>query len=168
MPRRPDAMRPLLALNEGRMKVGSMTALTTKMRDAKIPLTALEQRTTVDPETGIVSHDMALCGFCNGNCCSTLEVPITKEDRRRIAKGLGIRSNQVPLLPLDGNENDVDAEELAGYLTKGNGPCPYFDAGCNVHAFRPDACRQFGIHACVQAEAFVPREALTKRKRRAS
>jgi Fe-S-cluster containining protein len=97
---------------------------------------------------------MALCGHCSGPCCSTLRIPITRSDARRLAQNLKTTVARLPLLPLDGLEEEPD--DLAGYLSKGASPCAYFDRGCTVHGFRPDVCRSFGLNACVGTGSFVP------------
>jgi len=61
---------------------------------------------------------------------------------------------RLPLLGKDGLEEEQD--DLAGYLSKGASPCPYFDRGCKVHSFRPDVCRSFGLHHCIGTGSFVP------------
>ena len=123
-------------------------------RAGGVPLAALDENVTVDEHSGVVTRMMALCGHCQGPCCSTLRIPITRSDAKRLAQNLETTVTRLPLLPLDGVEEEQD--DLAGYLSKGASPCPYFDRGCRVHSFRPDVCRSFGLHHCIGTGSFVP------------
>ena len=94
----------------------------------------------------------------------------TPEDVKRLARHLGIRPKQVPLLPAP---SDLSEEELAnhdqyaGYLTHGEAPCPYFHGRCTVHEARPVVCRNYGLHACALEGTFKPVQIrLRKRKRK--
>lgn len=154
MAKKRDPIGPLMDLNVGRHPQPRLQRLANAMRDGKVPLTALDETVTVDEHSGVVTRMMALCGHCQGPCCSTLRIPITKSDAKRLAENLGISVRRLPLLGKDGLEEEQD--DLAGYLSKGASPCPYFDRGCTVHSFRPDVCRSFGLHHCIGTGSFVP------------
>ena len=147
-------MGPLLDRNLGRVPVGKLQALAARVKKARLHLDVFNENVTVDPQTGVVTHAMDLCHHCTGQCCASLVIPITKKDRRRLASHLGVKPREVALLPLDGDEDD---DTLAGYLSQGDGPCPYFDKGCSVHPGRPDVCRGFGLLACANAGVFQAR-----------
>lgn len=157
MAKKRDPIGPLMDLNVGHHPPVRLQKLANAMRGARLPLAALDEATTVDPETGVVTRMMALCGHCTGTCCSRLRIPITKSDAARLAKSLGVPVRKLPLLAPEGLEEEQD--DLAGYLSNGTAPCPYFDRGCTVHAFRPDVCRTFGLHACIGAGLFAYRAA---------
>jgi len=164
-----DPIGPLLDLNRGRISVDKLNGLAAKLRKHKLPLTALTERVIVDDD-GVVTSEMDLCIHCVGTCCQELRVPITPEDVKRLARHLGIRPKQVPLLPAP---SDLSEEELAnhdqyaGYLTHGEAPCPYFHGRCTVHEARPVVCRNYGLHACALEGTFKPVQIrLRKRKRK--
>ena len=114
----------------------------------------LDETARVD-ERGVVTRLMALCQHGHGECCGTLNIPITKRDAKRLAEGLGRSVRSLPLLPLDGDEDsDLD---YAGYLSRGDSPCPFFARGCSVHEHRPDVCRSFGLLACASTQSFRAR-----------
>jgi hypothetical protein len=146
MAKKRDPIGSLMILNVGHHPHVALQRLANRMRAGKVPLAALGETVSVDEETGVVTRMMALCGHCSGPCCSTLRIPISRADARRLARNLGTTLPRLPLLPAEGTEDEP--EDTAGYLTKGDRPCPYFDRGCTVHAFRPDVCRTFGLHAC--------------------
>jgi hypothetical protein len=154
MAKKRDPIGPLMDLNVGRHPLTRLQRLANAMRAGGVPLAALDENVTVDEHSGVVTRMMALCGHCQGPCCSTLRIPITRSDARRLAKNLETTVTRLPLLPLDGIEEEQD--DLAGYLSKGASPCPYFDRGCRVHSFRPDVCRSFGLHHCIGTGSFVP------------
>lgn len=154
MAKKRDPIGPLMDLNVGVQPLTRLHKLANAMRAGGVPLAALAETTTVDEQTGVVTRMMALCGHCSGPCCSTLRIPITRSDARRLAQNLKTTVAKLPLLPLDGLEEEPD--DLAGYLSKGASPCAYFDRGCTVHGFRPDVCRSFGLNACVGTGSFVP------------
>jgi len=154
MAKKRDPIGPLMDLNVGRHPLTRLQRLANAMRAGGVPLAALDEAVTVDEHTGVVTRMMALCGHCQGPCCSTLRIPITRSDAKRLAKNLETTVTRLPLLPLDGLEEEQD--DLAGYLSKGASPCPYFDRGCKVHSFRPDVCRSFGLHHCIGTGSFVP------------
>ena len=154
MAKKRDPIGPLMDLNVGRHPLTRLQRLANAMRAGGVPLAALDENVTIDEHTGVVTRMMALCGHCQGPCCSTLRIPITRSDAKRLAKNLETTVTRLPLLPLDGLEEEQD--DLAGYLSKGASPCPYFDRGCRVHSFRPDVCRSFGLHHCIGTGSFVP------------
>ncbi len=154
MAKKRDPIGPLMDLNVGHHPLTRLHKLANAMRAGRVPLAALAETTTVDEQTGVVTRMMALCGHCSGPCCSTLRIPITRSDARRLAQNLGTTVARLPLLPPDGAEDEP--EDLAGYLSKGASPCPYFQRGCSVHGFRPDVCRSFGLHNCIGTGSFVP------------
>jgi hypothetical protein len=154
MAKKRDPIGTLMDLNVGRHPQPRLQRLANAMRAGKVPLTALDETTTVDAQTGVVTRMMALCGHCQGPCCSTLRIPITISDAKRLAQHLNTTVKRLPLLAKDGLEEEQD--DLAGYLSKGASPCPYFDRGCSVHSFRPDVCRSFGLHHCIGTGSFVP------------
>lgn len=155
MAKKRDPIGPLMDLNVGHHPQVRLQQLANGMRAGKIPLAALGEATEVDEATGVVTRMMRLCGHCTGTCCAKLRIPITKNDAARLAKHLGTTVRRLPLLAPDGIEEEQD--DLAGYLSKGAAPCPFFDRGCTVHGFRPDVCRTFGLHACIGAGTFAPR-----------
>jgi hypothetical protein len=157
MAKKRDPIGPLMDLNVGHHPLVRLQRLANGMRAGKLPLAALNEVTEVDEATGVVTRMMALCGHCTGTCCSRLRIPITRGDAARLAKNLQTTVRKLPLLPAEGTEDEP--EDLAGYLSKGAGPCPFFDRGCTVHGFRPDVCRTFGLHACIGAGTFAPRTA---------
>lgn len=154
MAKKRDPIGPLMDLNVGRHPLTRLQRLANAMRAGGVPLTGLDEAVTVDGQTGVVTRMMALCGHCTGPCCSTLRIPITISDAKRLAKNLETTVARLPLLARDGLEEEQD--DLAGYLSKGASPCPYFDRGCSVHSFRPDVCRSFGLHHCIGTGSFVP------------
>ena len=154
MAKKRDPIGPLMDLNVGHHPLTRLQKLANAMRVGDVPLSALAETTTVDEQTGVGTRMMAMCGHCTGPCCSTLRIPITVADARRLAKNLGTTVARLPLLPPDDLEEEP--EDLAGYLSKGASPCPFFRRGCSVHAFRPDVCRGFGLHACIGTGSFVP------------
>lgn len=154
MAKKRDPIGPLMDLNVGRHPLTRLQKLANAMRAGAVPLAALDETTRVDETTGVVTRMMALCGHCTGPCCSTLRIAITVSDARRLAQNLRTTVGRLPLLPPDGLEEEP--EDLAGYLSKGASPCPYFDRGCSVHSFRPDVCRSFGLHHCIGTGSFVP------------
>jgi hypothetical protein len=154
MAKKRDPIGALMDLNVGRHPLTRLQRLANAMRAGKVPLAALAETVTVDESSGVVTRMMALCGQCTGPCCSTLRIPITVSDARRLAKNLKTTVARLPLLAKDGLEEE--AEDLAGYLSKGASPCPYFQRGCSVHSFRPDVCRSFGLHHCIGTGSFVP------------
>ncbi len=154
MAKKRDPIGPLMDLNVGRHPLTRLQKLANAMRAGGVPLAALDEQTTIDEDTGIVTRMMALCGHCTGPCCSTLRIPITRSDARRLARNLETTVPRLPLLPVEGSEDEPD--DLAGYLSKGASPCPYFKSGCSVHSFRPDVCRSFGLHHCIGTGSFVP------------
>lgn len=160
MPRSRDPLGPLMDLNVGHLPQVALQRLANRLRAAKIPLDALDEHAAVDPASGTVTRMLALCQACAGGCCSSLRVPITRSDARRLARHLGVQARALPLHPPDGDEDEPD--DLAGYLTHGDRPCPYFDRGCTVHVARPDVCRSFGLHGCMRAGTFVPRARLAR------
>jgi len=153
MAKKRDPIGPLMDLNVGVQPMTRLHKLANAMRAGGVPLAALSETTTVDEQSGVITRMMALCGHCSGPCCSTLRIPITRSDARRLAQNLKTTVARLPLLAKDGLEEE--AEDLAGYLSKGASPCPYFDRGCSVHAFRPDVCRSFGLNACIGTGSFV-------------
>lgn len=154
MTRPRDPIGPLLDLQPPRVRVEQLQVLATKIRRAKLPLAVLDETARVD-ERGVVTRMMALCQHCHGECCGTLNIPITKRDAKRLAEGLGRSVRSLPLLPLDGDEDsDLD---YAGYLSRGDSPCPFFALGCSVHEHRPDVCRSFGLLACASTQSFRAR-----------
>ncbi len=157
MAKKRDPIGPLMDLNVGHHPQVRLQKLANAMRVGKLPLAALNEATSVDEATGVVTRMMALCGHCTGTCCSRLRIPITREDAARLAKNLGTTVRKLPLLAPDGIEEEQD--DLAGYLSKGAGPCPFFNKGCTVHAFRPVVCRTFGLSACIGAGTFIARTA---------
>lgn len=157
MAKKRDPIGPLMDLNVGHHPQVRLQRLANAMRAGRLPLAALNETVEVDEATGIVTRMMALCGHCTGSCCSRLRIPITRSDAARLAKNLGTTVRKLPLLAPEGTEDEP--EDLAGYLSKGAGPCPFFDRGCTVHGFRPDVCRTFGLHACIGAGTFVARAA---------
>lgn len=154
MPRPRDPLGPLMYLNVGHLPQVTLQRLANRMRAGAVPPTALAEETTIDPETGAVTRALTLCRSCAGGCCTSLRVPITHTDARRLARHLRTTVRGLRLHPPTGGEDEPD--DLAGYLTPGDRPCPYFDRGCTVHAARPDVCRSFGLHACLEAGTFVP------------
>lgn len=154
MTRPRDPIGPLLDLQPPRVRVEQLQVLATKIRKAKLPLAVLDEAASVDAQ-GTVTRMMALCHHCAGECCATLNIPITKRDAKRLAAGLGRTLRSLPLLPLDGDEDpDLD---YAGYLSRGDSACPFFDRGCSVHEHRPDVCRSFGLLACASTQSFRAR-----------
>ncbi len=148
---------PLLDLKPPPVRVQQLGVLATKLERAKLPNTVLSETVSVDAH-GQVTRMMELCQHCTGHCCSTLHIPITRTDAKRLAKGLGQSTRSLPLLPLDGDEDpDLD---YAGYLSRGDSPCPYFDKGCSVHEHRPAVCRYFGLMACASTQSFRARDSL--------
>lgn len=141
-------------LNVGHLPQVLLLRLANRMRAAGVPAAALAEQTTVDEETGVVTRMLSLCQACTGACCSSLRIPITRADARRLARHLRTTTRGLGLVPPQETEDEPD--DLAGYLTLGDRPCRYFDRGCTVHAARPDVCRTFGLHACMRAETFVP------------
>lgn len=168
MPSARDPIGPLLDLNRSRIPVDRLNGLAAKIRRAKLSLTVLTETVEVDP-SGVVTSNMELCRHCVGTCCQELRIPITRADAKRLAANLGVRVRDLPLLP---TPEDLDQEELdtgtdvAGYLSHGEGPCPYFHGRCTVHAFRPDVCRNYGLHACALEGTFKPAQIKIRRKRR--
>jgi hypothetical protein len=150
-------------LNVGHLPLVALQRVANRMRAAKIPVTALTEQSSVDPETGAVTRALALCQSCMGTCCTSLKVPITRADARRLARHVGTTIRGLGLRPRQGSEDEP--EELAGYLTLGDRPCRFFSAGCTVHAARPDVCRSFGLHACMRAGTFVPLARVGRRSR---
>lgn len=157
MAKKRDPLGPLMDLNVGHHPQVRLQRLANGMRSGRVPLAALGEVTEVDEATGVVTRMMALCGHCTGSCCSRLRIPITHADAARLAKNLGTTVRRLPLLAPEGGEEEDG--EVAGYLSKGEGPCPFFDRGCTVHTFRPVVCRTFGLHACIGAGTFVARAA---------
>jgi hypothetical protein len=156
MAKKRDPIGPLMDLNVGGHPHVRLQRLANAMRAARVPLAALAEATEVDEGTGVVTRMMALCGHCAGSCCrGRLRIQITHSDAARLAKNLGTTVRKLPLLAADGTEDEP--EDLAGYLSKGQAPCPFFDKGCTVHGFRPDVCRTFGLHACIGAGTFAAR-----------
>ncbi|MFV8755379.1 YkgJ family cysteine cluster protein [Nannocystaceae bacterium ST9] len=147
---------PLLELKPPSVRVQQLDVLASKLTRAKLPNTVLSEDVQVDAH-GTVTRMMALCQHCTGDCCGSLNIPITRRDAKRLAKALGHASTRsLPLLPLDGDEDpDLD---YAGYLSRGDSPCPYFDKGCSVHEHRPDVCRSFGLLACASTQSFRARD----------
>jgi len=156
MAKKRDPIGPLMDLNVGHHPLIRLQRLANAMRAGKVPLSGLTERTEVDDASGTVTRMLSLCGHCRGTCCS-LRVPISGADARRLARHLGTTVARLPLHPPEGGEDEP--EDTAGYLSKGDRPCPYFDRGCTVHAARPDVCRAFGLHACIGAGTFTPRAA---------
>lgn len=154
MAKKRDPIGTLMDLNVGRHPQPRLQRLANAMRAGNVPLEALNETTTIHEQTGVVTRMMALCGHCQGPCCSTLRIPITISDAKRLAANLNTTVKRLPLLGKDGLEEEQD--DLAGYLSKGASPCPYFDRGCSVHSFRPDVCRSFGLHHCIGTGSFVP------------
>lgn len=155
MAKKRDPIGPLMDLNVGHHPQVRLQRMANAMRAGRLPLATLDEATSVDEATGVVTRMMALCGHCTGTCCSRLRIPITKRDAARLAQNLGTTVRKLPLLAPEGLEEEQD--DLAGYLSNGTAPCPYFDRGCTVHPFRPDVCRTFGLHACIGAGLFTPR-----------
>jgi hypothetical protein len=141
-------------LNVGHLPQVALQRLANRMRAAKIPVSALTEQSSVDPESGAVTRALQLCHACAGTCCTSLRVPITVADARRLARHVGTTIRGLGLHPRQGG--DDEPEELAGYLTLGDRPCRFFSAGCTVHVARPDVCRSFGLHACMKVGTFVP------------
>ncbi len=156
---------PLLDLNLPRVSVDKLNALSTRIQQAGLPNTVLSERVEVD-EQGRVTRMMELCRHCQGICCASLRIPITRNDARRLAEATGVSMRSLPLLPPTGEEDPE--EHVYGYLSQGESPCPYFDKGCSVHEHRPDVCRGFGLMACAGAEVFRPLESLVRRRRASS
>lgn len=154
MARPRDPLGSLMNLNVGHLPQVVLQRLANRMRAAKVTPAALAEQTTVDAETGVVTRMLTLCQACTGACCSSLRIPITRSDARRLARHLRTTTRGLGLVPPAGTEDEPD--DLAGYLTLGDRPCRFFDRGCTVHAARPDVCRTFGLHACMKAETFVP------------
>lgn len=150
-------------LNVGHLPLVALQRVANRMRAARIPVTALAEQSSVDPETGAVTRALELCQRCTGACCTSLTVPITRADARRLARHIGTTVRGLSLHPRRGSEDEP--EDLAGYLTLGDRPCRFFSAGCTVHAARPDVCRSFGLHACMQAGTFVPLTRLMRQAR---
>lgn len=148
-------------LNVGHLPQVVLQRLANRLRAAKISADALGEDTTIDPASGAVTRMFALCGACAGGCCTSLRVPITRDDARRLARHLGTSVRGLRLHPPTGG--DDEPEDLAGYLTEGDAPCPHFERGCTVHVARPDVCRSFGLHACMRAGTFVPAARLVRR-----
>lgn len=150
-------------LNVGHLPQVALLRVANRMRAAKIPVTALAEQSSVDPDSGSVTRALALCQSCAGTCCTSLRVPITRVDARRLARHVGTTVRGLGLFPLEGSDEEQD--DLAGYLTLGDGPCRFFSAGCTVHVARPDVCRSFGLHACMRAGTFVPLAQVGRRAR---
>jgi hypothetical protein len=163
MPRPRDPLGPLMNVNVGNLPQVALLRLANRMRAAKISVAALDEHCAVDPESGAVTRTLTLCHSCAGTCCTSLRVPITRADARRLARHLGTTLRGLKLHPPLGGEDEP--EDLAGYLTPGDRPCPFFSAGCTVHVARPDVCRSFGLHACMKAGTFVPRAQVGRRAR---
>jgi len=145
---------PLLDLKPRSVRLEQLGVLATKLERAKLPNTVLSEQVSVDAH-GTVTRMMELCKHCTGDCCGSLDIPITRSDAKRLAKGLGTTTRSLPLLPLGGDEDpDLD---YAGYLSRGERPCPYFDKGCSVHEIRPDVCRSFGLLSCASTQSFRAR-----------
>lgn len=161
MPRPRDPLGPLMNLNVGHVPLVALQRLANRMRAAKISVTALTEQSSVDPESGAVTRALALCHSCAGTCCTSLRVPITRADARRLARHVGTTIRGLGLYPKQGSEDEPD--DLAGYLTIGERPCRFFSAGCTVHAARPDVCRSFGLNACTKLGLFVPLQQVTRR-----
>lgn len=155
MAKKRDPLGPLMDLNVGHHPQVRLQRLANGMRAGKVPLAALNERAEVDEATGTVTRSLSLCMHCTGSCCGSLRIPITKTDAARLARHLGTTTRKLPLLAPEGTEDEP--EDIAGYLSRGDAPCPYFDRGCTVHPFRPDVCRAFGLHACIGAGTFTPR-----------
>lgn len=151
-PRAP--LGPLLDLKLPTIRLEQLGVLATKLQQAKLPNTVLSENVRVDAH-GTVTRMMELCQHCTGRCCSTLNIPITRSDAKRLAKALGQSVRSLPLLPLDGDE-DPDFD-YAGYLSRGDSPCPYFERGCSVHEHRPEVCRTFGLLSCASTQSFQAR-----------
>lgn len=147
-------------LNVGHLPQVALQRLANQIRSAKISAEELGEVTSVDPASGAVTRIFRLCRSCAGTCCTSLRVPITREDARRLARHLG-GAAKLPLFPPAGTEDEP--EDLAGYLTLGDTPCPFFAGRCTVHEARPDVCRSFGLHACLAAGTFVPASRLGRR-----
>jgi Fe-S-cluster containining protein len=155
MPRPRAPLGPLLDLKPRPVRLEQLGVLATKLQRAKLPNTVLSENVSVD-EHGTVTRMMELCQHCTGRCCSTLAIPITRTDAKRLAKALGQSVRSLPLLPLDGGEDsDLD---YAGYLSRGASPCPYFERGCSVHEHRPEVCRTFGLLSCASTQSFEARD----------
>jgi hypothetical protein len=150
-------------LNVGHLPQVALLRVANRMRTAQVPVTALDEACAVDGESGAVTRMLRLCQHCAGTCCTSLRVPITRADARRLARHLGTTIRGLGLLPRPGG--DDEAEDLAGYLTDGSRPCGFFSKGCTVHAARPDVCRSFGLHACMAAGTFVPLAQVSKRSK---
>ncbi|MCY1062262.1 YkgJ family cysteine cluster protein [Nannocystis sp. SCPEA4] len=161
MPRSRDPLGPLMNLNVGHVPLVALQRLANRMRAAKIPVTALTEQSSVDPESGAVTRALTLCHSCQGTCCTSLRVPITRSDARRLARHVGTTIRGLGLSPKQGGEDEPD--DLAGYLTLGDRPCRFFSAGCTVHAARPDVCRSFGLNACTKVGTFVPLQQVQRR-----
>jgi Fe-S-cluster containining protein len=153
MARARSAIGPLLDLNHGRIPHRDLQLLAAKIDRAGLRLSVLDETTRVD-ERGVVVRETALCGACQGKCCSSLKIPILVSDAKRLATHLGVRVRDLDLLPLEGDEDEPS--RFAGYLSKGDRPCPHFNRGCSVHAARPDVCRTFGLADCTEAQTFTP------------
>lgn len=154
MPRPRAPLGPLLDLKPPTVRLQQLDVLAHKLVRAKLPNTVLSEHVGVD-EHGTVTRMMELCQHCTGQCCSTLNIPITRRDAKRLATALGQSVRSLPLLALDGDEDpDLD---YAGYLSRGESSCPYFDKGCSVHQDRPEVCRTFGLMACASTQSFEAR-----------
>lgn len=162
-----DPIGPLLDMNRGRVPVDKLNALAGKIRRARLSLTVLTERVVVD-DRGVVTSEMDLCLHCRGTCCQELRIPITKKDVKRLAAHLDVRPRDVPLLDapddLDDEEREALPEGYAGYLSHGEGPCPYFHGRCTVHEARPEVCRNYGLHACALEGTFQPAEIKVRKK----
>lgn len=163
MPRPRDALGALMNLNVGKLPLVALVRLANRMRAAGVPISALDEQSAVDPETGSVTRTLGLCHRCAGTCCTSLRVPVTRADARRLARHLGTTLRGLRLHPR--GDDDDGSEDLAGYLTPGDRPCRFFAAGCTVHPARPDVCRSFGLHACMAAGTFVPLAQVKRRGR---
>lgn len=161
MPRPRDPLGALMNLNVGNLPQVALLRMANRLRAGEVPASALGEHAAVDATSGAVTRIFGLCASCAGTCCTSLRVPISHADARRLARHLSTTIRGLGLLPADGSEDEPD--DLAGYLTSGDRPCRFFADGCTVHAARPEVCRSFGLHACLAAGTFVPRARVGRR-----
>ena len=72
-----------------------------------------------------------------GNCCRRKEIAVTAKDIRRIARGLGVKTEYFV--------RRYVAETKTGEAYIKGEPCPFLGShnACSIYADRPQACRAF-------------------------